>query len=305
MIMASTKAVEILNSDHPRPDLPKRGKTPALLHALRFGFRFFGPIFPSYFSRLGYKLFSTPRIRARHQQSDEVLEQARLFEFMYGRDILKAYEWGTGDRIILLVHGWESRGTALRSFVPGLVAQGFKVVAFDGPAHGNSAGKRTNLPHFGGAIRAIIRRLGGVHGIIAHSFGGASTVFTLANLDDSIALDKLVLIAAPSNMEYIYEDFVKMVQMPDKVAQKFRVFLESRINTPLAEAHSAKAFPNIKVKDSLLVHDQQDPIVPYQASLEVLESWEDIRLLATQGYGHFHLVKNPDVIQRVLKFVGK
>jgi alpha-beta hydrolase superfamily lysophospholipase len=61
------------------------------------------------------------------------MEQAEVFEFMYKGKILKGYSWGTGKRNV--VHGWESRGTALRSFVPVLLEKGFRVVAFDAPAH--------------------------------------------------------------------------------------------------------------------------------------------------------------------------
>ena len=136
--------------------------------------------------------------------------------------ILKAYEWGSGEETALLVHGWESRGTALRSFVPGLLEKGYRVVAFDAPAHGNSAGKRTNLVEFAGSIKAIINRIGGVHGIIAHSFGGASTVFALANLQQSREpLKRLVLVASPSRMLSAMEHFLKLIRAPKPVEKQF------------------------------------------------------------------------------------
>ncbi|NUO03188.1 MAG: alpha/beta hydrolase, partial [Saprospiraceae bacterium] len=170
------------------PPLPEGGAESArpqppsaLLGLVRLGFGTAGRVFPDAAARVAYRLFSTPRVRAAHSISDELLESARLFEFMYGHQVLKGYEWGKGEQVVLLVHGWESRGTALRGFVPSLIEKGYRVVTFDGPAHGNSDGKRTNIIHFAGAIRAIIRHIGGVHSIITHSFGGASTVFALSN----------------------------------------------------------------------------------------------------------------------------
>ena len=152
-----------------KSEMPTR--YPALAFRLvRFGFQTLGRLFPQKAAEIAYKLFSTPRSRAKHRASDPILEQAHLFEVLYGKYILKGYEWGSGEKTILLVHGWESRGTALRTFVPALLKKGYKVVAMDGPAHGNSSGKSTNLPIFAGAVLAFIQQLGGVHGIITHSF---------------------------------------------------------------------------------------------------------------------------------------
>ena len=120
--------------------LPQKQKSeyPFYLIFVKWSFAIFGSIFPKAVANLAYRIFTTPRMRAVHKRTDEIIESARLFEVLYGKIILKGYEWGRGARTILLVHGWESRGTALRSFVPGLVQAGFRVVAFDGPAHGNS-----------------------------------------------------------------------------------------------------------------------------------------------------------------------
>ena len=43
------------------------------------------------------------------------------------------YSWGSGPTV-LLVHGWEGRGSQLSAFAPALVKAGFRVVAVDMPA---------------------------------------------------------------------------------------------------------------------------------------------------------------------------
>ena len=301
--MELTSKIEILKTEITNPPAEKANSKPLSLVFTQFGFNTVGRVFPSASAKLAYHFFTTPRYRAIHKKSDQILESARLFEFIYGKHILKGYQWGEGDRTILLVHGWESRGTAMRSFVPDLVSAGFRVVAIDGPAHGNSAGKRTNLPHFGGAIRAVINYLGGVYGIVTHSFGGASTVFSLANIDPSIAVEKLVLIGVPSSMENLSKDFMKMIKAPSVVAKKFDKILESKINMPLANANVSQAFDKIKVGETLVVHDRNDQVVPYSEAKAVAESWRDTTLLVTENLGHFQLLKNPDLVQKVVNFV--
>ena len=283
----------------------KNKKTPFLLHAVRFGFQTLGPIFPKWSAKVAYRLFSTPNMKARHKRSDTIIEKAKVFDFMYAGHLLKGYEWGAGDRVVLLVHGWESRGTALRSFVPDLVAKGFRVVAFDGPAHGNSYGKQTNLLHFGGAIRAIINYLGEVESIIAHSFGGASTVFTLSKLDNSIAVDKLVLIAVPAQLDKVIEGFAKYVSLPKGTHEEFVKILEGKVNMSLKDVDVSESKRQMKVGKTLLVHDRDDNIVPFSRSQLIAEKWDNTAFLVTEGYGHYQLVKNPVVINNIVSFLAE
>ena len=54
------------------------------------------------------------------------------------------FAWGAGPSV-LLVHGWEGRGAQLGALVDPLVAAGYRVVALDGPAHGDSPGRLSTL----------------------------------------------------------------------------------------------------------------------------------------------------------------
>lgn len=302
--MKRNKRVEYL------PPVPEGGgeatptqQTSALLQLVRLGFGTAGRLFPGTAARVAYQLFSTPRVRAKHSVSDHLLESARLFEFLYGRQVLKGYEWGKGEQVVLLVHGWESRGTALRSFVPALVEKGYRVVAFDGPAHGNSDGKSTNILHFAGAVRAIIRQIGGVHGIITHSFGGASTVFALSNTHPAIEVEKLVLIGVPNRMTRVFNEAAASMKLPTRVKKRFWDLLERKLGTPLDQADLSKAADRVKVKDLLIVHDRFDPVVAFRSAEEIHEAWENSTLLISEGYGHYRLMKNADLVRRVTEFI--
>jgi pimeloyl-ACP methyl ester carboxylesterase len=301
--MPITKDIRYLSSDYQDPSPEQPVRYPPVLKVIRFMFGLFGYIFPKAMARLAYRFFSTPRIRARHKTSDALLESARVFEFMYGRQLLKGYEWGYGGRTILLVHGWESRGTALRTFVPPLVEKGYRVVAFDGPAHGNSNGKRTNLPHFGGAVRAIINQIGGVHGIITHSFGGASTAFALSNLDPSIRVEKLVLIGVPDKMEKVLNNAMETLNVPPPAAREFIRFIEQKVKFPLHYADTSNANISKSVGKVLIVHDETDAIVSIEEARSVFEAWDNASLLIANGYGHYRLMKNPDLIREVADFI--
>ena len=302
--MEAIKKVYHLNLD--QAGLSERinsNQTPFMQRLVQAGFSSFGRIFPNTAAKLAFRFFSTPRHRARHKISDPILERARLFELLYGGQILKAYEWGRGEKTVLLVHGWESRGTALRSFVPPLVEMGYRVVAFDGPAHGNSGGKRTNLPHFGGAVRAVINHLGGVYGMICHSFGGASTVFALWNIDPRIQVEKLVLLAVPNRMSHVIASAAKSMNLPRVVTRKFKSIIEEKLNLPIEAANLENAYGKIKVTDALIVHDKADPVVPFSGSRALFEAWDNASMIVTEGLGHYRLIKHPELVGSVTRFM--
>ncbi|MGV9195387.1 alpha/beta hydrolase [Microbacterium sp. MC2] len=55
------------------------------------------------------------------------------------------YEWGDGDRTVVLIHGWNGRASQFATLARELVAEGYRVVAFDAPAHGASSGRHTYI----------------------------------------------------------------------------------------------------------------------------------------------------------------
>lgn len=302
--MQITKTYENLHSTWVDPSPEKPPKFPPILKLIQLGFYSFGRVFPTSASKIAYKMFSTPRRRARHKNSDEILETARIFEFMYAKQILKGYEWGDSDRIVLLVHGWESRGTGLRSFVPRLVRSGFRVIAFDGPAHGNSTGKQTNLPHFAGAVSAILHNIGGVYGIIAHSFGGVATTYALRHLGKKFEIEKLVFVGVPSRTRNILQNFANEIWLPPVATQKFINILKGKLGKiPSNETDVAGAEEQVSAKEILVVHDKKDAIVPFSAAEEIYKTWSRAGLLAPEGYGHFRVMKNPDVLDQVAWFM--
>ncbi len=300
--MQTTKTQRELHSDH--PPLPESPVTyPPVIHLIRAGFQLGGRLAPDAAARQAYRLFATPRIRARHRQSDPLLESAELFEFLYGKLLLKGYRWGRGQRTALLVHGWESRGTALRHFVPGLVEAGYQVVAFDGPAHGHSPGKQTNIVHFAGAIQALWKHIGGADALIAHSFGGAASSVALSRLEQPLA--KLVCVAVPDSMKRVLLEACDILGVPKPARKRFLRLMEERLDIPVQKAYTHQFGLKGRIGEALIVHDRQDNSVPFSEGQSLFEQWPFAELLSSDGYGHFQLMKNPDVQQLVADFVAR
>jgi pimeloyl-ACP methyl ester carboxylesterase len=272
------------------------------LKLVQFGFRTLGYIFPNIAAWKAYRIFSTPRVRARHRKPDTLIQEAKMIDFPFKRINLKLYEWGNGNRIILLAHGWESRGTALRSFIPSLVENGFKVVAFDAPGHGDSGGSWNNLANNASAIVSIIQYYSGIEGIIGHSFGCSSSIHALQFVDTTISVNKVVFVAVPNSIKEITDGYIKMIQAPKLVKRRFVGILERISKQPIESLNIANAHNSVKIGKLLLVHDRFDQITSIAAAEAVVNKWENAHLLITEGFGHFRLVKNQEVITRVADF---
>lgn len=270
---------------------------------LRFRFGTLGYLFPDAAANFGYKIFATPRTRAKHWKTDAVIDNAVVSDLMFNDLKIKMYEWGTGDKIVLLVHGWESRGTALRMFVNPLLKKGMKIIAFDAPAHGDSEGEQLNLVINAGVIAAIIEKFGGAfHGAIAHSFGCSCIIFALEHINPKLSVERVVLLAVPPRLRIILDNFMSRVQMPERLRKYiFKKFLNFNPNLEIFDV--ALSENKVQVKKLLMVHDKQDDVTPLNTAEHIEQHWKKAHLIITEGFGHYRLVKNPDVVRAIVEFL--
>jgi pimeloyl-ACP methyl ester carboxylesterase len=298
--------IEILKSAHLDN---KAERVPTIskwqLHLVRLSFKTLGSIFPNKIAQKAVDIFSTPRWKAKHLRTDSIIDSAKTLDFPFEGHTVKLYEWGKKDApIILLAHGWESRGTALRMFIPHLLKKGYQVVAFDALGHGDSTGVKNNLPTNARTIAAVIGHYGGIYGAICHSFGCSSIIYAQQFVDNSIEIEKLVFLAVPHNTQKIIDNYLHLFQVPNTIREKFYSILKKNNVVPIEKMDVSKAYREVKVKDLLLVHDRHDEITSLDAAEKVVHHWDNAKLLITEGYGHFRLAKNPDVLKRIIDFIG-
>ena len=104
-------------------------------------------------------------------------------------------ERGTGETLLLFVHGWISSRRMWYDVVDALDLQRFRCVLFD--FRGAGLSDRPALGHdldgYASDLRAVLHSLAGPAIVVAHSMGGKVSQFVA--LDPPAAMHKLVLIA--------------------------------------------------------------------------------------------------------------
>ncbi|MES9847744.1 MAG: alpha/beta fold hydrolase, partial [Candidatus Thiodiazotropha sp.] len=114
------------------------------LNTARIVFRVTGWVSPRLGGVLALRLFMTPPRFPIPRREMQVRESASLTRHEIHGETIAVRSWGEGPSV-LLCHGWGGRGTQFFALIEALAAAGYRAVAFDAPAHGDSSGKRTNM----------------------------------------------------------------------------------------------------------------------------------------------------------------
>jgi pimeloyl-ACP methyl ester carboxylesterase len=281
-------------------DVERTAKTPALplpLRLARTGLNSLCRISPPLVGRLAFQFFCTPFRYPEPPRETKVLRQAERFPIPFQDVHLAAYSWGRGPTV-LLVHGWSGRGSQLGAFVAPLVAAGYRVVAFDLPAHGRTPGRRTNALVATEAVLQVGKAIGPLRGVIAHSFGALCT--TLA-LRDGLDAGRVAYVAPASGASEAVRGFARQFGLSGFAERGLRGEMERRFGPEVWPRFSAVACaPHLDVP-TLIHHDLDDAEVPYGEGESLARSWPGARLITTTGLGHRRILRDARVIGEVME----
>ncbi|MGB6297587.1 MAG: alpha/beta fold hydrolase [Rivularia sp. (in: cyanobacteria)] len=246
-----------------------------------------------------FEKFFTPPRKSPTEQEQKLQQKADIFLIPAKPVDLTAYSWGKGETI-LLVHGWGGRATQFCSFIEPLVELGYRVVAFDAPAHGKTAGTQTNLLEFAQAIRTVVEKEGSIDSIIAHSLGSTSTAIVL---DEGLEVRKIVFLGAVCYISTTVKMFCKSARLSQELEQELRSLMELKFGRDVWQELSVnKKVNNLKIP-ALLFHDCNDREIPLEESIAINKSWLDSQLITTSRLGHRRILRNEEVIQQAVKFI--
>jgi pimeloyl-ACP methyl ester carboxylesterase len=278
---------------------------PAGLRWLRWQLGALWAVAPALGSWQAWRVFTTPRRLPIKAWEAPALADARRRTVAAETGPIAVYEWGPAAApAVLLVHGWEHRASFWRAWVGPLLAAGYRVAALDGPAHGASAGRRTTLTGFGGAVQAVVNTLGAVRAIVAHSFGAASVAGLPVRLPAGAVLPRLVLMSAPVGPQVVAERFAEFLHLPQALVARFAAHIEQSTGRPADSFAAAASGPSIGAEKVLVLHDEADEIIPFAESRQIVAAWPGAVLHATRGLGHNRILRDAGVVQSVVRFIA-
>ncbi len=127
------------------------------------------------------RIFCTPPRRPISERMAAWLRDGERFTVSVGGRRVAAWSWGTGGAVVLLVHGWGSRGARFIDLGNTLLGHGYRVVTFDAPGHGESTGRLSSGPEFARAALAVASAVGPVSYVVGHSLGGFAAALAMTS----------------------------------------------------------------------------------------------------------------------------
>lgn len=244
-------------------------------------------------------LFMKPRAGKLNEAQTDFLHTAYQEELKYQDYHIMTYRWLGSGQTILLTHGWESNSARWKRLIIELNKKGYNVIALDAPGHGKSGSTVFNAILYAEFINVVATRFA-PDILIGHSVGGmASALFQ--NKYQFVNLKKIILLGAPSEFQDVIKRYTDMLGYNLRIVSQLQHTIHERFGSPADSFSTAKFLETIE-SEGLIIHDQDDRIIPYNDALLLKNSFKNSQLITTKGLGHS--LNDTTVADHIYAFIG-
>jgi pimeloyl-ACP methyl ester carboxylesterase len=244
-----------------------------------------------------------PRVRPLGEADRALLADGKETVVQLREHAMRCWTWGEASAPgVMLVPGWGGGPAFFTPLIERLRREGFRVTSFLGPAHGPGSAKRSTAMTWVHAFRKILEATGPFQALVGHSLG-AATIVTAAKL--GTRAERIVLLSAVTDLVDNTDGFGARLGLSKKIMAEMRrliweEFLEDC--APLGQGWEDLYEVSLDTP-TLLIHDEQDPVLDIKHSRSIVERWPNSRLIATSGLGHYKLARQPSTIEEVVAFL--
>lgn len=266
-----------------------------------------GLVSPRKAAETAYRIFCTPFNGKSKRKPPPVFHKAEKLSFITDNLTIRGFRWKSehpNGKKLLILHGFSSYAYKFEKYILPLRKEGFEVLAFDAPAHGNSDGKLINAYLYKQVILEIERLYGPLYALIGHSLGGLAASLAFESLPDN-SQRKLVLIAPATETESAITNFFQIIPADNKTIMAFRQLISTMTQQPVSYFSVSRVVKNLSAR-VLWVHDKQDPICTFEDVKPLLSlSLPHVRFLITEQLGHSRIYKDDKICHEIVAFLAE
>jgi pimeloyl-ACP methyl ester carboxylesterase len=256
---------------------------------------------PPWAARVLIELMKRPRRFTRPAREQALLLTADPFQLATTEGKMAAWSWGRGP-LVFMLHGWEGRGTQMGGIISALVEQGFQVVAWDGPGHGDSPGFTADPLMFANTLMGAEQQLGSPHAVISHSMGAISTNIAMRR---GFSTNCLVFMGPGGAPERGVQIIQHLFGVTKATEHSIRNRIASNAGFSWEELDCALALKQSSLP-LLIIHDADDMDAPLGVGNRIAESWgSSASRHQTTGLGHRKILWDPHCIKQAVSFVDQ
>ncbi|MEO8420062.1 MAG: alpha/beta fold hydrolase [Hyphomicrobium sp.] len=268
---------------------------------------------PAMAGDVAFRIFCTPELsQHRTHDHDELTARAR-FHLRHAKwervptpaGEVQAYVFEPDCEprgTVMLVHGWTSEAAFMTAFMEPLRRSGYRVVAFDFPAHGLSPGRRTNLADCARSMLAVCDHYGTIDAVVAHSFGGFVSLLVAEGgppMHHAHPIGRFVLISCPNKLSEVTLDFGAALNLGPQAQRAYERHVERVGHRSVATFSVSELLQHVDAS-VLLLHGRDDAEVPFHNAEAITVSSPAARLMGFAGLGHRNVLFAPPVFRAVM-----
>ena len=249
-----------------------------------------------------YRAFFGPGKYEVKSADEEIIARGNNYRLPFKDGELAVTTWGNTGPAVLLMHGWGGARAQMTGFVDPLLFAGYRVVAYDQPAHGESDGKMTNLLEIAPTMDLVLQREGKFDAIIAHSFGTLITSYALVKRNFPPP-SKLVYFGAFNKLLDSLPRFQVLANLPDETMDGLRNMIYENFGRDVLDAIvNETLIQNINIP-ALMFHDRSDNVTPVEDSRAIANAWMEAQYIETNGLSHRGALQSKEIHEEVVKFL--
>jgi hypothetical protein len=243
-------------------------------------------------------------LRLHQQQLIDQSEQLHLkvYDKYFSEKELSfpCFIWGEGSRIILLIHGWGSKGLDFYDLIKGiLTVPDLKIIAFDAPGNGSAEGNLSNLFLFAEAIKEIKKVYGILDVMIGHSLGGMAAVRVLQETRECPR--HLITIAPLINLKENFKGSMTNVGVSNENQQLFLDDFETLYQQSINSFHVEEMYDFADSINHTLIYEQNDTVTPVADIKEFLVQHPEVIPMKNEHTSHAKIISDAEVISKIVQ----
>jgi esterase/lipase len=262
-------------------------------------------ISPYVAAKITFLMFCRAKTTPLRQLEMNIMNQAKKNILQVRNIKVATYAWGDQGKTILLVHGWESRASRFYLFVQELLKNGYRVVAFDAPGHGESQGRTTTILDYQEIMQQLQETYGMFEAIIAHSLGVLNSFYAIKN---GVKTKHLVAISGVCDFNYLTHTYSSRLNLSSKTHHHLKKRVENLFlpRKDIWTKFSANSDPERLNCNICIIHDQDDEAVNVEQSKLLYSSYTNkSKIYFTNTLGHLRILNDQDVINLSLKYISQ
>ena len=258
-------------------------------------------ISPRLTAKIAFNFISRPKGKKIRAFEKAILEIATKGIIRFNKFNIKTYKWGNGNKKALLIHGWGGRASNFGAIIPELTKNGYRVISFDGPCHGESTKKKTSFFEMSDLVKLFLEK-DKYDLIITHSMGTVLTFTAMSSIKYKV--NQMIVLTSPSK----FLEFIDLAVIQFGLTTKTTRLLINKIRKTTTEydpitLDAESIVKDIEMKNVTFIHDKFDKVIPIEKTKNVSSFIKNSKLIEIEGTGHFKMLWSKKVVKIIEQLI--